>query len=125
MSIWAEQLLENGHFSQTERIILILSFNEYLNQIFGGIMMSQNELIRPADLDHKKEALEKLNCEEVYFFKDEVDVDRLRAELIKLIVQNESTSFIGNDGLGEDQNIIRQEFNKFAKILLKSKNFKY
>ena len=78
-------------------------------------MMSQNELIRPADLDHKKEALEKLNCEEVYFFKDEVDVDQLRAELITLIVQNESTSFIGNDGLGQDQNIIRQEFNKFAK----------
>ena len=115
MSIWAEQLSKKGTLDKTERIILTLSFNEYLNQIFGGIMMSQNELIRPADLDHKKEALEKLNCEEVYFFKDEVDVDRLRAELITLIVQNESTSFIGNDGLGEDQNIIRQEFNKFAK----------
>ena len=115
MSIWAEQLSKKGTFGKTERIILTLSFNEYLNQIFGGIMMSQNELIRPADLDHKKEALEKLNCEEVYFFKDEVDVDRLRAELITLIVQNESTSFIGNDGLGQDQNIIRQEFNKFAK----------
>lgn len=115
MSIWAEQLSKKGTFGKTERIILTLSFNEYLNQIFGGIMMSQNELIRPADLDHKKEALEKLNCEEVYFFKDEVDVDQLRAELITLIVQNESTSFIGNDGLGEDQNIIRQEFNKFAK----------
>lgn len=115
MSIWAEQLSKKGTFGKTERIILTLSFNEYLNQIFGGIMMSQNELIRPADLDHKKEALEKLNCEEVYFFKDEVDVDQLRAELITLIVQNESTSFIGNDGLGQDQNIIRQEFNKFAK----------
>ena len=115
MSIWAEQLSKKGTFGKTERIILTLSFNEYLNQIFGGIMMSQNELIRPADLDHKKEALEKLNCEEIYFFKDEVDVDRLRAELITLIVQNESTSFIGNDGLGQDQNIIRQEFNKFAK----------
>ena len=115
MSIWAEQLSKKGTFGKTERIILTLSFNEYLNQIFGGIMMSQNELIRPADLDHKKEALKKLNCEEVYFFKDEVDVDQLRAELITMIVQNESTSFIGNDGLGEDQNIIRQEFNKFAK----------
>ena len=79
MSIWAEQLSKNGTFGKTERIILTLSFNEYLNQIFGGIMMSQNELIRPADLDHKKEALKKLNCEEVYFFKDEVDVDQLRA----------------------------------------------
>ena len=115
MSIWAEQLFKKQSFGKTERIILILSFNEYLNQIFGGIMMSQNELIRPADLDHKKEALEKLNCKEVFFFRDEVDVDHLRSELIELIIQNQTTSFIGNDGLGEDQNIIRLEFNKFSK----------
>ena len=60
MSIWAEQLSKSGNFSKTERIILILSFNEYLNQLFGGIMMSQNEIIRPADLDDKKMTLEKL-----------------------------------------------------------------
>ena len=115
MSIWAEQLSKRGSFGKTERLILILSFNEYLNQIFGGIVMSQNELIRPADLDHKKEALEKLNCKEVIFFRDEVDVDHLRSELIGLIIQNESATFIGNDGLDEDQNIIRREFNKFSK----------
>ncbi len=116
MSLWAEQLYKKESFGKTERIILILSFNEYLNQIFGGIMMSQNEIIRPADLDHKKVALEKLNCKEVFFFKDEVDIDYLRSELIGLIIQNESnTSFIGNDGLGEDENIIRREFNKFSK----------
>ena len=115
MSIWADRLLENGSFSKTERIILLLSFNEYLNQIFGGIIMSQGEIIRPVDLDYKKLALEKLNCKEVIFFKDEVDADLLRSELIDLIIQNESTSFIGNDGLNEDQRMIRQEFHKFSK----------
>ena len=115
MSIWADRLLENGSFSKTERIILLLSFNEYLNQIFGGIIMSQGEIIRPVDLDYKKLALEKLNCKEVLFFKDEVDADLLRSELIDLIIQNESTSFIGNDGLNEDQRMIRQEFHKFSK----------
>ena len=115
MSIWADRLLENGSFSKTERIILVLSFNEYLNQIFGGIIMSQGEIIRPVDLDYKKLALEKLNCKEVIFFKDEVDADLLRSELIDLIIQNESTSFIGNDGLNEDQRMIRQEFHKFSK----------
>ena len=53
MSIWADRLLKNGSFSKTERIILILSFNEYLNQICGGIIMSQNEIIRPIDLDYQ------------------------------------------------------------------------
>ena len=115
MSIWAEQLSKSGNFSKTERIILILSFNEYLNQVFGGIMMSQNEIIRPADLDDEQVTLEKLNCKEVLFFKDEVNVDHLRSELIELIIKNESTPFIGNDGLDEDQTIIRQEFHKFSK----------
>ena len=115
MSIWADRLLKNGSFSKTERIILILSFNEYLNQIFGGIIMSQNEIIRPIDLDYQKMALETLNCKEVTFFTDEVDADYLRSELIDLIIQDESTSFIGNDGLNEDQIMIRQEFHKFSK----------
>ena len=74
MSIWAEQLSKRGSFTKTERIILILSFNEYLNQLFGGIMMSQNEIIRPTDLDDEQLTLEKLNCKEVLFFKDEVNV---------------------------------------------------
>ena len=115
MSIWAEQLLKEGNFSQTERIILILSFNEYLNQIFGGIMMSQNEIVRPVDIDSKKVALQKLSIKEVLFFKDDVDVHQLRSEFIDLILQNRSTPFIGNDGLNEDQTMIRQEFHKFSK----------
>ena len=115
MSIWAEQLLKEGNFSQTERIILILSFNEYLNQIFGGIMMSQNEIVRPVDIDSKKVALQKLSIKEVLFFKDDVDVHQLRSEFIELILQNRSTPFIGNDGLNEDQTMIRQEFHKFSK----------
>ena len=115
MSIWAEQLLKRDNFSQTERIILILSFNEYLNQIFGGIMMSQNEIVRPVDIDSKKVALQKLCIKEVLFFKDDVDVDQLRSELIELILKDGSMPFVGNDGLNEDQTMIRQEFHKFSK----------
>ncbi len=115
MSIWANELYKNQNFKIAERTILILSFNEYLNQLFGGIMMSQNEVIRPVDLDYKKVALGKLDCEDVLFFRDEIDVDYLRSQLIELIIGNEGTSFIGNDGLNEDQTMIRQEFYKFAK----------
>ena len=91
MSIWADQLIKSASFGESERIILILSFNEYLNQLFGGIMMSQNEVIRPVDLDPKKMALKRLNHKEVLFFRDEVDVDQLRSKLIELIIQNQNT----------------------------------
>ncbi len=119
MSIWADQLFKGKTFRKTERIILILSFNEYLNQLFGGIMMSQNEIIRPIDLDYKKVALDTLDCNDVRFFRDEVDVDYLRSQFIELIVQSEGTSFVGNDGLNEDQSMIRQEFYKFSKEKIK------
>ena len=115
MSIWAEQLFKSGSLSKSERIILILSFNEYLNQLFGGIMMSQNEIVRPVDLDNKKVVLRKLNRKEVLFFKDEVNVDQLRSELIELIMRDQSASFIGNDGLNDDQSTIREAFYKFSK----------
>jgi (2S)-methylsuccinyl-CoA dehydrogenase len=115
MSTWADGLYKNQKFKKAERTILILSFNEYLNQLFGGIMMSQNEIVRPVDLDYKKAAIEKLDCEDVLFFRDEIDVDYLKSQLIELIIRNEGTSFIGNDGLNEDQTMIRQEFYKFAK----------
>ena len=115
MSIWAHKLSKSQSFTKTEKIILILSFNEYLNQLYGGIIMSQNEIIRPVDLDYKKEAIERLNSKEVLFFKDGVDVDHLRSELIELIQNNETTAFIGNDGLDDDQTVIRNEFHKFSK----------
>ena len=49
MSIWANELFKSQSFKKAERTILLLSFNEYLNQLFGGIMMSQNEIIRLVD----------------------------------------------------------------------------
>ena len=115
MSIWADQLLKTRKFGKAERIILTISFNEYLNQIYGGIMMSQNEFVRPVDLDPSFSALDKLSCREVLFFKNEVNLELLRSELIQLILGNESTSFIGNDGLEEDQTIVRDQFHKFSK----------
>jgi (2S)-methylsuccinyl-CoA dehydrogenase len=115
ISIWADKLYRSHNFKKAEKTILILSFNEYLNQLFGGIMMSQNEIVRPVDLDYKKAAIEKLDCEDVLFFRDEIDVDYLKSQLIELIIRNEGASFIGNDGLNEDQTMIRQEFYKFAK----------
>ncbi|GIR95128.1 MAG: hypothetical protein CM15mP98_00980 [Paracoccaceae bacterium] len=78
-------------------------------------MMSQNEIVRPVDIDSKKVALQKLSIKEVLFFKDDVDVHQLRSEFIELILQNRSTPFIGNDGLNEDQTMIRREFYKFTK----------
>ncbi len=57
ISSWAYELSIEKKFGALERLILILGFNEYLHQLRGGILMSQNEFIRPDELDINKSFL--------------------------------------------------------------------
>lgn len=47
---WGRELDEAGSFTPVEAAMLRLGFAEYLQQLGGGIPMSQSELARPADL---------------------------------------------------------------------------
>jgi len=47
---WAKGLQEAGKFGELEQLILAAAFGEYLNQLAGGVPMSQVEIARPADL---------------------------------------------------------------------------
>jgi len=53
---WARSLEEAGEFGELEQLILGAGFGEYLNQIVGGIAMTQVETARPGDLDLQDEA---------------------------------------------------------------------
>jgi (2S)-methylsuccinyl-CoA dehydrogenase len=48
---WARSLHGAGAFGELEQLILGAGFSEYLNQIAGGIAMTQGETFRPSDLD--------------------------------------------------------------------------
>mgnify|MGYP000846937596 FL=1 len=50
MRRWAQHLSADGRFGEIETLILTLAVAEYANQIAFGIPMSQNEIVRPADL---------------------------------------------------------------------------
>ncbi len=50
MQAWAERLTAEDRFGEMESLILQIAFGEYLNQIHGGIPMSQGEIARVADL---------------------------------------------------------------------------
>jgi len=53
---WAKSLHSAGTFGELEQLILGAGFGEYLNQIGGGIAMTQGEIARPSDLDLQDEA---------------------------------------------------------------------
>lgn len=47
---WARDLHAAGGFTDVEAAILRLGFAEYLSQLFGGIPISQTEMVRPSDI---------------------------------------------------------------------------
>ena len=108
---WAKGLEQNSNFSELDNLILIISFSEYTSQIMGGIMMSQNEIVRPSDF-----GLEASN-----FFDNEVlsliylgNSLKNKNRLIKLVVQNHGYMLYGNSGLDEEYELIRSQFKRFS-----------
>ena len=47
---WATRLRELGELGELETLLVQAAFGEYLNQIVGGIAISQVEIVRPADM---------------------------------------------------------------------------
>ncbi len=115
MSSWAYELTAEKKFGALERLILILGFNEYLHQLRGGILMSQNEFIRPNDLDINKSLSKKLSSDNIMSFLDIDEIEILKNEFINLVKENNSGTTIGEAGLNEDQTIIREQFFKFSR----------
>ena len=50
LSAYAQRLSENGAFGETEELLVRIGAGEFLAQIFGGIPMSQGEIVRLSDL---------------------------------------------------------------------------
>ncbi|HMA51699.1 MAG TPA: acyl-CoA dehydrogenase family protein, partial [Magnetospirillaceae bacterium] len=108
---WAWGLQESGALGELEQLMLGAAFGEYLNQLAGGVPMSQVELVRPADL-----GLDELP----HAFSAPV-VGRLRREgrnpaaLKRIGELIEAGEHFGHDHLEDDTlPLIRDQFRRFA-----------
>ena len=50
MLSYAERMSALGRFGEIEELLVRIGAGEFLAQMAGGILMSQGELVRPADL---------------------------------------------------------------------------
>ena len=112
MRRWAQHLSADGRFGEIETLILTLAVAEYANQIAFGIPMSQNEIVRPADLG--------LGGDDVTAFVKAcgavlgAGTPEARARLAVLIAEHPAASSHGTTGLDETMEMIRDQFRKFA-----------
>src|ERR1700674_5614339 len=50
LAAYAQRMREAGRFGDIEELLVRIGLGEYLAQIFGGIPISQGEIVRPADV---------------------------------------------------------------------------
>lgn len=111
---WGERLLQENRLTETEALIIGIGLGEYLAQIYGGIPMSQGEIIRLEDLGIEETDIEASRIEAVRVLIRLGNTAESRSLLIKQIRARQGAACIGDPGLDETLESIRDEMRKFA-----------
>ena len=114
MHAWSVRLAEAGKFGEIEQLILQIAFGEYLAQLAGGIMMSQNEFARLADLGLAAQGLALASDASVSALIAAGNTDAARHRLVEIMRERAGASTYGDCGLDEDFEMIRDQFRRFA-----------
>src|SRR5215207_5844810 len=86
---WAERLAEAGRLGETEALLLAVGVGEYLAQVFGGIPMSQNEIVRLTALGLDERAIAARRTDAVAALIATGNTPENRARLVELMRDKE------------------------------------
>jgi len=111
---WADRLAEEGRFGEVEELILAIGAGEYCAQVFGGIPMSQGEIVRPDVFGLDEGTLAALRTPALRALVARGNTAENRARLATLLRQRDGASSIGATGLDETLEAIRAEMRRFA-----------
>jgi len=113
---WAERLDEAGALGELERLILRAAFGEYLQQMLGGIPISQGEMVRPADLGLEADALTAFVADSsVKSLCRGGNTAANRARIAELIAAGAESGHFGDTGLADESlAMVRDQFRKLA-----------
>jgi (2S)-methylsuccinyl-CoA dehydrogenase len=109
LNAWAGRLTEAGQFGAMEALILQVGYGEYLNQIAGGIPMSQTELARLSDL-----GLTWAPGPAAAQLMAAGNTPDARNALVALMRDNHGRATYGASGLDEELEMIRDQFRRYA-----------
>lgn len=110
MQAWANRLDAQSAFGETEALILQIAFGEYLNQIHGGIPMSQGEIARLPDIGVTAPAPGAAAA----VLMQHGNTAEARQRLVTLMHDTQGRATFGATGLEDDLEMIRDQFRRFA-----------
>ena len=115
MQAWAEKLQAEGKFGKPmEQLIHQIAFGEYLWQIYGGIPMSQGEILRPQDMGLTQDDQRGLMSDAVMTLTQQGNTEAARMALVALIRDSAEITY-GASGLDDELEMIREQFRRYAK----------
>ena len=114
MHYWAEMAIKNHKFDEIEKLLLQISFGEYLSQIQSGIPMSQTEFARLKDMDLPATVLTEFLIPEVEMLSKFGNTQSSRQYLVKLMQDGIGVSTFGFLGLDEELEMVREQFRRFS-----------
>jgi (2S)-methylsuccinyl-CoA dehydrogenase len=114
MHAWAERLNGAGKFGEIEQLILQIGMGEYLNQIQGGIPMSQGEILRLQDLGLTQEDQRGLATDAVMTLSGSGNTQAARTRLVELMQERSAEITVGNTGLDDELEMIREQFRRYS-----------
>ncbi|MCP4330270.1 MAG: acyl-CoA/acyl-ACP dehydrogenase [Alphaproteobacteria bacterium] len=108
---WAEGLDAAGRFGELERLMVAAAYGEYLNQLVGGIALSQVEIVRPADLGLDDRTIERFRTEPVRQLMAAGNTPATRRRIAELMADG----YFGDPLLDDEAlEMVRDQFRRFA-----------
>jgi (2S)-methylsuccinyl-CoA dehydrogenase len=114
LAAYTERLAGEGRFGETEGLLVRIGLGEYLDQIFGGIPMSQGEIVRLSAFGINTPDLARFRTDAVEALIAHGNTAENRARLVSLIRSAQGASMVGEAGLDETLEAIRAEMRRFG-----------
>ncbi|MCK0169390.1 acyl-CoA/acyl-ACP dehydrogenase [Jannaschia sp. S6380] len=114
MQHWAEGLTETGTFGEIEALIHQIAFGEYLWQVYGGLPMSQGEILRPQDMGLTQDDQRGMMVSAVMTLCNQGNTQAARMRLVELMRDRKANATFGATGLDDELEMIRDQFRRWS-----------
>ncbi|NIA68457.1 acyl-CoA dehydrogenase [Pelagibius litoralis] len=108
---WAGRLEAAGQLGELEQLMLQATYGEYLNQLWGGLALSQVEVLRPADLGMSDDDIHAIYVPAVQALSERGNTNAVRMAIAAHLAEGR----FGETGLADETlEMIRDQFRKVA-----------
>ncbi|MCB2099989.1 MAG: acyl-CoA dehydrogenase family protein [Rhodobacterales bacterium] len=111
---WAQRLDGEGAFGELEQLILQVAYGEYLSQLYGGVAISQVEIVRPRDMGASSKDVHTFFNKAVQVLVNQGNGIAQRMRIAALIEDSLDSGNFGALGLDETLEMVREQFRRFV-----------